>query len=152
MEIRTASEKDLPQITELKDIKDQSLILGRMEKAQEGQVVYLVAEEGEKIIGHILLKFYGKKTAPDYPDIEDAFVKEEERGKGVGTSLIREVERIAKEKSFKRIGLAVNPTLNPRAKALYEGIGYRETGNHSYLDGVYDGTEDWVVDMVKDLE
>lgn len=152
MEIRLAQEKDLSQIMKLKDIKNPSLILGRMEKSQQGTAAYLIAEENEEIIGHILLKFYGKETAPDYPDIEDAFVKDELRGKSIGTKLIKEVEEIAKEKKFNRIGLAVDPTLNPKAKSLYERLGYKEVGNPSYLDGIYNGTEVWVVDMAKDLK
>lgn len=151
MEIRLAKEKDLPQIMKLKDIKDPSLILGRIEKSQEGTVAYFVAEENEVIVGHILLKFYGKDTAPSYPDIEDAFVKEAERSKGIGTLLIQKVEIAAKEKGVNKIGLAVNPTLNHKAKALYERLGYKEVGTPSYLDGIYDGTEDWVVDLVKVL-
>ncbi len=152
MKIRSAKEEDLPKIMKLKDMKDEQRILGRMQKAEEGQVTYLVAEDNGEIIGHVLVKFYGKDSAPEYPDIEDAYVLEKERSKGIGSELIKEAEKVAKEKGFKKIGLAVNPTLNPKAKALYERLGYKETGELAYLDGIYDGTEDWVVDMVKILD
>jgi hypothetical protein len=45
--------------------------------------------------------------------------------------------------------LAVNPLLNVRARRLYERLGYRDTGHPAYVDGVSDGVEDWVIDMVK---
>jgi hypothetical protein len=45
----------------------------------------------------------------------------------------------------------VNPTENVRAKALYERLGYVPTGERSYVDDVYDGHEDWVIDLEKQL-
>jgi hypothetical protein len=38
-----------------------------------------------------------------------------------------------------------------RARALYERLGYVATGENSYLDDVYDGDEDWVIDLEKRL-
>jgi len=151
MEIREAQEKDIPQIMQIKNWGTKKDYLTRISKTMEGKAEYLVIEENGEILGHIFLKFYGSKTAPDYPDIEDAFIKEELRGQGIGTKLIEEVEKIAKEKGFHKIGLGVNPTLNPKAKSLYERLGYKDTGNPPYLDAVYNGTEDWVIDMVKEL-
>lgn len=49
------------------------------------------------------------------------------------------------------MSLAVNPNLNPKAKMLYERLGYTQTKTALYLDGIYDGDEDWVIDMVKEL-
>ncbi|MDO8639037.1 MAG: GNAT family N-acetyltransferase [Candidatus Daviesbacteria bacterium] len=83
---------------------------------------------------------------------EAIYVKEEFRGQGIGTELIKKSEKISRKNGFNKIGLGVNPTLNPKAKSLYERLGYKNTGNPPYLDAVYNGTEDWVIDMVKELE
>ena len=32
---------------------------------------------------------------------------------------------------------------------LYQKLGYTSLGNEPYLDGVYNGVEDWVIDLVK---
>jgi hypothetical protein len=45
----------------------------------------------------------------------------------------------------------VNPTLNGRARRLYERLGYIPTKRAPYLDGEYGGQENWVIDMTKRL-
>jgi ribosomal protein S18 acetylase RimI-like enzyme len=57
----------------------------------------------------------------------------------------------SQSKWIPRIWLAVNPTDNVRAKALYERLGYVHNGGEPYLDGVYGDYEDWVVDLEKDI-
>ena len=49
------------------------------------------------------------------------------------------------------MGLAVNQTENPRAVKFYQRLGYKHDGGEKYLDGIYDGMEDWVIDMEKEL-
>lgn len=127
------------------------LLKDRIRKTMLGEAVFLVALIEKKPVGYVMLKFNGKPTAPTYPDMEDVYVVESLRGKGIGTRLINKCEIISKEKGFKQIGLAVNPTSNLRTKQLYERLGYKDVSDKQYLDGVYNGVEDWVVDMVKDL-
>lgn len=114
----------------------------------EGEAIYLVAYDGA-VVGHVYLQLRGTQTAREYPDINDLYVQDDKRGQGIGTQLIRECERIAEERGFQGIGLSVNPTLNLKAKALYERLGYVDVGRPPYLSGVYDGDEDWVIDLFK---
>lgn len=151
MEIRLATKEDIPQITELRKTQDTEGLERNFQEVEAGKGAYLIAEEEGKVVGQLFLKYYGKLTAPDYPDIEGVLVSEQVRGQGIGTKLIERAEELAGERGFNKTGLAVNPTLNPKAKALYERLGYKDVGNKPYLDGVYDGTEDWVVDMIKEL-
>ena len=60
-------------------------------------------------------------------------------------------QRVAVELPPAALQVSVNPTQNTRAKALYERLGYSETNHQAYVDGIYSGMEDWVVDMVKEL-
>lgn len=152
MEIREAIEEDIPQITQMKKREDLEQYLKRVRETKEEKAIYLVMENDGVVIGHVFLKFYGTKKHPDYPEIEDLFIREDLRSRGIGTRLIEMCEKLAKEKGFNKIGLGVNPTLNPRAKALYERLGYKDLGEGLYCDAVYDGTEDWVFDMVKKLQ
>ena len=110
---------------------------------------WFVATVGDAVIGWILIKWRGKPTHPEYPDLEDVWVTESRRGLGVGTTLLHFAEQQARRRGFTRIGLAVNPTENQRAKALYERLGYTPTGEDTYVDDVYDGHEDWVIDLEK---
>jgi GNAT superfamily N-acetyltransferase len=83
--------------------------------------------------------------------VEDLYVREDQRNQGVGTALLLEVERVARASGITSIWLAVNPDDNPDALRLYERLGYVADGAAKYLDGVYDGYEDWVIDVTKRL-
>lgn len=87
----------------------------------------------------------------DHPDISDVYVQEEYRGAGFGTALLLEAERRVAGRGHRHVGLSVNPAENGDARRLYERFGYRHDGGEPYLDGVYDGVEDWVIDLVKEL-
>ena len=103
------------------------------------------------IIGWCVVVWSGKKTHPKYPDMQDLFIRPEHRNKGYGRRLIRAIERMAKARGHGKIGLAVNPDHNQVARRLYEGLGYRHDGGQKYLDGVYGDSEDWVIDLEKDI-
>jgi GNAT superfamily N-acetyltransferase len=97
----------------------------------------------------MVVTWTGKATHPEYPDVSDLYVREELRGRGIGTALLHFAEAEAARRGYTRIGLAVNPTLNPRAHALYLRLGYAYEGGAAYLEGVYDGIENWVIDLEK---
>lgn len=149
--IRKAKREDIAVIRTVKPILTEAQIIERLEKQKKGDSDYLVLEKDGAIVSFVVLKWQGKETHPEYPDMEDLFTKLKERGKGYGTRLIKECERLAKARGFKKIGLAANPDLNQYAEQLYEKLGYKHDGKKSYVDGVYDGTEDWVVDLEKEI-
>jgi GNAT superfamily N-acetyltransferase len=149
--IRKATQEDIFRLCQLKPSLTKEVIKERLTKQNKGEVEFLVLEKNKQIISFILLKWFGKGTHPDYPDIEDLFTRKSYRGKGYATQLIAECERKAKEKGFTKVGLAVNPSLNTYAKRFYEKLGYKHDGKQSYIDGVYNGVEDWCIDMEKPL-
>jgi GNAT superfamily N-acetyltransferase len=112
---------------------------------------WFVAAEGGQAVGWIVVRWRGKRTHPECPSMEDIYVREQSRGRGIGSALIRFVEDEAGRRGHESSGLAVNPTKNERARALYERLGYEATGGNLYLDDVYDGDEDWVIDLEKHL-
>ena len=63
----------------------------------------------------------------------------EHRSRGIGSRILTHAERLVAERAFPKIGLAVG-TDNPRARMLYERLGYVNTGfgvfeiGGSYLD------------------
>lgn len=157
MIIRPAQSSDLPQLISIKGFNDKyrrwldETHKHRFIEAAAEKAIYLVAEADEELVGHVFIKLYGSEAEPDYSNIEDLYVRDDMRNLGIGSLLLAETERLLKEKDYRAVGLSVNPELNPRAKALYERLGYKDVGRPPYLGGIYDGDEDWVIDMVKDL-
>jgi len=158
MNIRVATQNDISQLTYLKKPQKEHHVkmfhdnqIKRLDEMEKGESIYLVIEDDNLIVAHLLLKLQGIPTEPGNPNMNDLYVLEEKRNLGIGSKLVKEAEKIVKEKGFSKISLAVNPTLNPKTITLYERLGYKQTETKSYLDGVYDGNEDWVIDMVKEL-
>lgn len=88
-------------------------------------------------------------------EVKNLHVDEHARGQGIGTALMAEAERLAAPTSRLAVGVGVD---NPRARALYERLGYRSTGQEStttyeYVDahGVRRTATETDVLLVKDL-
>jgi GNAT superfamily N-acetyltransferase len=101
--------------------------------------------------GWVLIQWNGKPTVPSVPDLNDLYVHPSFRSQGIGTKIIKSCEQIVRSAGYDKLGLAVNPDLNPRAYALYQRLGYSAITQDKYLDGVYGGVEDWVIDLEKSL-
>lgn len=112
---------------------------------------WIVCVIDNQVVGWVIVSWSGKPTHPEYPDLSDLYVAEEWRSRGIGAALLRHVETLAAQRGYSKIGLAVNPELNPRALRLYTRLGYVHDGGPAYLDGVYNGVEDWVIDLEKSL-
>ena len=105
----------------------------RFAQQQEGRLTYLIAWLGEIPIGHTMVRWEGTTDAyvadriSDCAHVEDLFVMPEFRSQGIGTRILEHGEWMARKRGFERIGLAVGVD-NPRARALYERLGYVDTG------------------------
>lgn len=159
MILRPATLKDVSQLAVLKHPKDEVHRLENEENAKNrvsnfdpNQQLLLVHEENQRVIAQVVIRFNGTRTEPGYPNLQDLYVENDFRGKGLGTKIIQECEGLLKEKGYTKVGVQVNPTLNCKAHQLYEKLGYKDVGREPYLDGVYDGDEDWVIDLVKELK
>ena len=113
----------------------------RYEVQKQGKGVYLIAWHDHTPIGHFLLWWSGPddtRVSPSVDVTQSAFLEAggtrvEYRRKGVATALIREAERLAKEKGCTQIGLEVGSIDNPDAKRLYESLGYVDWGQGKFL-------------------
>ncbi|OGM20728.1 hypothetical protein A2714_03540 [Candidatus Woesebacteria bacterium RIFCSPHIGHO2_01_FULL_38_9] len=151
MKIRKVEISDSNALKKIKFSLDDKTIEERLKRQEDGKAEFLILEDNDEPISYVFLKWDGKKTHPEYPDMEDLFTRVEFRGKGYATALIGECEKRAKGKGFKKIGLAANPDKNLNARKLYEKLGYKHDGGKSYVDAIYNGVEDWVIDLEKDL-
>ena len=69
MKIRRATAKDIPQLTYLKKPQKENHVkifhdnqIKRLDKIEKGEVIYLVVEDDNQIIAHLLLKLHGIPT------------------------------------------------------------------------------------------
>jgi GNAT superfamily N-acetyltransferase len=118
----------------------------------EGTATYLIAWCEGVPVGHVFVEWAGTRDEPlvsllgPCPLLTDLFVEEELRSHGIGSRLLQEVERLARERGQPRIALGV-ATNNPRARALYERRGYRDAGFGEYtsrwLETDEQGQERW---------
>lgn len=153
MGVRLATLEDISEIISLKRDERYPKYQKRVEETIRGKGEYLILEEEGEIVGQVFLKYYGTARLPDCPNIEDLFVREDKRGQGLGTKLLKKCQERSKEKGFKKISLSVNPSLNPRARSLYQRMGFKEVNEALYLGWVTpEGLEEWLLDMVKELE
>lgn len=149
IKIRNAFLDDINQLKIIKPSLNNDLIIRRLNRQKKGLLEYLVLCNDEEIVGFVVLNWNGKNTHPEYPDIEDLYTKESKRNNGFATKLIYECEKLAKKKGFHKIGLAVNPVNNKNVYYFYQQLGYLHDGTKSYIDGIYNEVEDWVIDLEK---
>ena len=115
----------------------------RFTQQQDGRLTYLIAWLDGIPVGHMMVRWEGTTDAyvadriSDCAHVEDLFVMPELRSRGIGTQILAYGERLAAECEFAKIGLAVG-TDNPRARALYERLGYVDTGFGAFeIGGTY---------------
>jgi GNAT superfamily N-acetyltransferase len=113
----------------------------RYDVQKKGEGVYLIAWHNNTPIGHFLLRWSGPQDAhvTQYVDVtHSAFLEggltiDHYRRRGVATAVIREAEKLAREKGCTHIGLEVGSTDNPEARRLYERLGYMDWGYGEFL-------------------
>jgi len=107
---------------------------------EKGKATYLIAWEGKVPVGHLLIRWGGTLEVPrivdrmpmaarfaNYPCFDRIEVRQDRRGRGVGTALIRRAEECVRERGFEQAVITVDIE-NGRARALYERLGYAESG------------------------
>jgi GNAT superfamily N-acetyltransferase len=131
------------------ELVDRHLPLSRLDQ-QGGE--YLVAWEDGVPVGHAHLDW-----RPDPPELQDVFVPEAQRRRGIASQLSAAAEERVRERGFGQIALDVDVyATGPRA--LYEKLGYREKGTPPrrvqgtiMLRGEPFSVDAVLIDLVKEL-
>jgi ribosomal protein S18 acetylase RimI-like enzyme len=76
-------------------------------------------------VGHAHISWEGTKVGA--PEIQDVFVPEDLRGRGIGTELSRAAEHLAGERGHGRISISASVS-NEGALRLYRRLGYVDAG------------------------
>ncbi len=117
MTIGPAEEKDLEECAELGRIPEFELPSGGFLEAEYLKIYldpdfFIVAEEGNKIIGYAL----GEKLKGPLGLLSFLMVSKKQRGKGVGTKLLKDFEKRVKKRGVKWI-LLYGPYFNKKTLA-----------------------------------
>lgn len=149
LEVRRLEATDLER-TEAREPSGQGFVRAMWGLQQRGESVLVVAWSDGVPVGAAQLDL---RTDPF--EVKNLHVDEHARGQSIGTALMAEVERLATPTSRLAVGVGVD---NPRARALYERLGYRSTGQEStttyeYVDahGVRRTATETDVLLVKDI-
>jgi L-amino acid N-acyltransferase YncA len=146
---RRASTDDLESILNIynQGIEDRIATLEEDEKDigymtdwfnnHNGRFAVMVVENSDEIVGWASLNPYSNRCA--YAGVADLsiYIRRDHQGKGVGSLLLKEIERTAVKNQFNKIVLFTFP-FNTLGQGLYRKNGYREVGvfkNQGKIEG-----------------
>lgn len=128
LDIRPLEETEIAVI-ERSEPPGQGFVRAMWELQRAGSSTLLVAWEGAENVGSAEIRWSGEV------ELANLSVRAGARGRGVGSALIEAAERLVGSGELS-IGAGVD---NPRARALYERLGYAGTGElttttYEYMD------------------
>ena len=164
MQIRPARSDDLAAITNSIPERHPELHSGRLRSQEHDEGIYLIAWEGGRPVGHVMLMWPWWPEQPvseftaryDCSWVEDLFVQPQSRNKGIGRRLMEAVEAHTRTERIGRVGLAVGLDEGYTvARHLYESVGYRNPGHGTFFESVIvrgGGVwMDWLTAFIKEL-
>lgn len=116
--IRLANENDLSALCNIRNNKD--LFTNYLKQFAKKEVYLAIAEQNALILGFGVLKLKGTLL----PKLSDLYVKEDYRGNGIGSDLIRYRENIARDLGYSEMFVSVDPIENPKMIKLIKKHGY----------------------------
>ena len=124
--VRTAEDADLPAL-------DRALPTGRndvhrafLAAQATGEVTYLAAWRGDTAVGVGAVRWTGRADRPD-PELSNLHVPARLQSQGIGTAIVHFAEDLVRSRGYARLAIGVDES-NVRAAALYERLGYADTG------------------------
>lgn len=135
--IRVANENDLSSLCIIRNNKD--LFTSYLNQYEKKEVYLVIAEQNDIIFGFGVLKLRGGLL----PKLSDLYVKENYRGNGIGSDLIRFRENIARDLGFSEMYVSVDPIENPKMISLIKRHGYQPISEEYLKTAIFyneDGT------------
>jgi GNAT superfamily N-acetyltransferase len=114
-----------PLLEEHVPVVDEALPLHRLDQWRLEGSTFLIAWDDGRPVGHAHLAWDGTKL--EAPEIQDVYVAEDARRRGVATALTDAAEMEARARGYDRISLSVG-TGNVAARALYARLGFEDAG------------------------
>ena len=131
--IQLAAPERLPEIREVfldsvlydRYFAQEGRLDGILSAAVDKVDLWLALDSHNEVVGAVQVELNGFFGA--FPYLALLGVKKRFRGMGVGRTLLKVYEGVARELGFRKTSLLVSH-FNPRAKALYQSMGYRKVG------------------------
>ncbi len=123
VDVRVLAEHEVAVLAALEPA-GRDFSVGMWAAQQRGESVLLVAWVADVPVGQ------GQLTLGREPELRNLQVATVARGHGVGTTIVRAAERHARAAGAMALSVGVADD-NPRARALYERLGYAGTGIRS---------------------
>ena len=153
--VRPCREEDLPTLDEMSPSPGQSRFHHRrFERQQAGEVVYLTAWLAGAPVGNLCVILAGPASAearaglPAGPEMNAFDVVPSLRSRGIGSALLAEAERLARELGHESAVIGVEKS-NDAAHRLYERLGYRDWSGGVVRDS-YTWTDEDGVEQVQE--
>ena len=106
----------------------------KKEIKKDGYAVKIVAEENGRVFGRAYLYvIFNDLGRGPYGLLEDVFVEEIFRSRGVGSQLVKAVVEEAKARGCSRL-IATSRHTRPEVHKWYEGLGFRDYGKEFIMD------------------
>ena len=153
LEIREATREDAASIAHIynQGIEDRSATLETQLRTPEERAEWLatrssrhpvlvVVENGERVVGWASLNPFNLRPVYDYVADISVYVAREERGRGIGDTLMSALETRARSLGYHKMVLAALPTNAPGMR-LYERHNFRTVGIY-HEQGILD--DRWV--------
>jgi GNAT superfamily N-acetyltransferase len=121
----------------------------RIDQVRDGVITPLVAVDGERIVGSLLLIRSTNPNSPHRAEIGKVLVHRSARRRGIGAALMRAIEERARADG--RWMLVLDTVTGSAAESMYRALGWNELGimpNHALLT---DGTPAPTTFFWKDL-
>jgi ribosomal protein S18 acetylase RimI-like enzyme len=106
-------------------VVDDALPLNRLDQWRRDGSTFLIAWDEGRPVGHAHVAWDGTKLGA--PEIQDVYVAESARRRGVATALTHAAEAEALARGHDRLSLSVG-TGNFAAQALYDRLGFADAG------------------------
>ena len=131
MEVRPARDaREIDQALALRErvfCGEQGVSAAAERDGRDGEALHLVASDGGAVVGTCRLVFSGSKAALGRLAVEPA-----QRRRGIGTDVVREAERAARDAGASTISLHAQTA----ARALYDAAGFVQLGEPFVEQGI----------------
>jgi ribosomal protein S18 acetylase RimI-like enzyme len=124
--VRLAEDGDLEVLDRVIPTGHNDVHAQLLARQAAGAASYLVAWQGSEPVGTGLIRWAGRGRVPD-PEISNLHVPGPRQGHGIGTAIVHFAEDLVRSRGYGRVVIGVDQD-NVRAAALYERLGYLDTG------------------------
>lgn len=141
--VRQCTDDDLAAL-EMTEPPGSGISRSLLQHQSADRIVYAAAWQMNQPVGTVVLDLISEHT----PELKHLFVQEDARGGGVGTALCAWIEDHAARAKFDKLYLGVGIE-NHSARRLYEGLGFRPTGQATTTTYQYvndDGQKQWATE------